>query len=1126
MKRALASSVVVVALLVSAAPAQADREFTPRFAANDTGNVLLASNTVLTCPDAAAGCADARAGERGAKLGNNSWEMRYVDVDGDAATFNSSSAQLTLPAGATVLFAGLYWGANTVGPTRADAAPNPAARDRVLLGATGRGYAAVTASVVDQGEARSQQGAYQAFANVTSTVAAAGGGAYTVANVQAATGLDRYGGWALVVAYSAPGEPARNMTIFDGFVTVNAGDPPRQLSVTGFRTPTSGPVRSEAGLVAYEGDLSAGGDGASLNGVPLRDERPTRTGVQPNFFNSTVGLLGSPLTAKSPDYANQLGYDADVVDATSAIPNGARSAAIQLETVGETYLPGVVFLSTELFAPDLRSTKSVTDLNGGAVQPGDELEYRITGTNAGQDAATAVTVIDAIPAGTRYVPGSAAGGVPEFQAEAGQLIWRVGAGAAVATGGRLAPGESYDVSYRVRVADGTPPGTVIKNQATVKLIAESLGFVVDDVTNDTRLVTGGADLTIEKAFSGTVAVGQTVTYTITVSNEGDAPSRGEVVVEDPMPGDISFQPPAGPGWSCVQDPLFELICRRSDELAPGSGWPPITITGTVLAVPPGGFVNTSKVSGGGDVDGSDNSATTAPPNAPLASLSLGKQVTPDTAAPGEQVTFLLRVRNAGRFAPATGVQLTDALPPGLALVSAEALDGGSCSGAVTCSLGTIAGGATVRVRITARVADAAPAGELGNSASVTSAEPDVHVPDNVATATVTVRRTAEVVADKELAGAPSAGERARWTIDVVNRGPGTMAGGSLTDLVPAAVSDVAAAVPGGSCWVTGRLVGCSLPALAAGASTQVEVSGTLAPNAGGEPLANGFQLVPNVFSPNPAPSAATSPLDVARPAADVGVAKVATPSPAARRGVVTWHVRAVNNGPSAARKVVVRDRLPAGARYAGAAPSRLCKARGRVVTCRLGRLPAGRAREFGIRARLRAPRAARSIGNRISVRAAQPDPAGANNRARASALLAPRLVVRKTASHSRAGVGETVTYRLRVTNRGPGRASGVVLCDRPGSGLALRRAPGGRRSGRGSCWRIGRLAQGESASRRAIASVTKGAAASRVNRATASTGGTRAAAARVAVQVRRAPAGACPAAAPFGRTGPLAGAAC
>ena len=44
---------------------------------------------------------------------NNRLSMQYVDVDGDPATFSSSSAVLHLPAGAAVLWAGLHWNAAT-----------------------------------------------------------------------------------------------------------------------------------------------------------------------------------------------------------------------------------------------------------------------------------------------------------------------------------------------------------------------------------------------------------------------------------------------------------------------------------------------------------------------------------------------------------------------------------------------------------------------------------------------------------------------------------------------------------------------------------------------------------------------------------------------------------------------------------------------------------------------------------------------------------------------------------------------------------------------------------------------------------------------------------------------------
>ena len=237
------------------------------------------------------------------------------------------------------------------------------------------------------------------------------------------------------------------MTVFDGLVTVNAGDPPHEFSVSGFRTPAIGPVRSAVGLVAYEGDRSAGGDKGSLNGTQSQD----------NLFDSSIRRFGQPVTSKTPDYDNQLGFDADVLDTTGVLGNGVTSAAVKLETTGDSYLPGVGWMATDLFAPDVQSSKSVADLNGGLVEPGDELEYVIAGANRGQDAALNAVVTDPVPANTSFVPGSlrvtggtgagprsdAAGDdAAEFDGGAGQVVFRVGAGAGTLAGGRIAPNET------------------------------------------------------------------------------------------------------------------------------------------------------------------------------------------------------------------------------------------------------------------------------------------------------------------------------------------------------------------------------------------------------------------------------------------------------------------------------------------------------------------------------------------------------------------------------------------------------------------------------------------------------------------------------------------------------------
>ena len=114
-----------LALVLLAAPAYAvDTPFAPRFAQTVQGDIATVGNTLMTCPTAAAGCTTAQGGS-GRTLNNNSYVMGYVDVDADATTFDSSSATVALPGGSTVLWAGLYWAADTTAGTGGGRRPDP-----------------------------------------------------------------------------------------------------------------------------------------------------------------------------------------------------------------------------------------------------------------------------------------------------------------------------------------------------------------------------------------------------------------------------------------------------------------------------------------------------------------------------------------------------------------------------------------------------------------------------------------------------------------------------------------------------------------------------------------------------------------------------------------------------------------------------------------------------------------------------------------------------------------------------------------------------------------------------------------------------------------------------------------
>jgi len=104
---------------------------------------------------------------------------------------------------------------------------------------------------------------------------------------------------------------------------------------------------------------------------------------------------------------------------------------------------------------------------------------------------------------------------------------------------------------------------------------------------------------ISKTHAGNFRQGQqNATYTITVSNIGNAATAGPVQVSDTLPsGETLVSMTAGPGagWSFPGGP----VATRSDALGPGASWPPITVTVNVANNATDPQLNTATVSGGG-----------------------------------------------------------------------------------------------------------------------------------------------------------------------------------------------------------------------------------------------------------------------------------------------------------------------------------------------------------------------------------------------------------------------------------------------------------------------------------------------------------------------------------------------
>jgi uncharacterized repeat protein (TIGR01451 family) len=401
------------------------------------GNILYVANSIINTGAAAQTTENPPAGTSN----NNGFLANYIDIDGDATTFSSSSANLTLASCTQVLFAGLYWGAGRGGiggapPANStnDTAWITAAANTIRFKLPVGGYTNITATVFDRfNQKRVQTGipaattthsGYMCFADVTAMVTglANPNGTYTLANMVGPVAAGKnagYGGWTMVIVYADPVLQVRNLTVFDGCVVVAPAAGNVDVAVSGFITPLVGPVSCELGAVVIDGDRNDGTDAYRFRqqgAIPFVDLTPTTpapgnaTSIINDTWNSTISYKGVVVPTRNPAFVNTYGYDADIFElpnpGNANFGNNIASATVRFTTTTETYSLQVLTTSISNFNPTFSFAKTSTDLSGGSLTPGDSLRYQMDYNNRGNDASTNSRIIDIIPTGTSYKPGS------------------------------------------------------------------------------------------------------------------------------------------------------------------------------------------------------------------------------------------------------------------------------------------------------------------------------------------------------------------------------------------------------------------------------------------------------------------------------------------------------------------------------------------------------------------------------------------------------------------------------------------------------------------------------------------------------------------------------------------------
>jgi len=352
------------------------------------------------------------------------------------APTTNRTASLSIPYGATVLSAQLYWAGS-------GASDYTVTFENQDITATRKFSSATVGNGFDY---------FGGAADVTAIVKAKGSGTYNFSGLTVANGAPWcgsqgvLGGFSLLLVYSLASEPERVLNLYEGFSYVQNGEV--VVDASNFRwnrTATAVQEKARVGHITWEGDptLAQGGETLSFEGTEMTDA----LNPSGNQFNSS-----SNINNDSASY----GIDFDAYDTSVTIWAGYDAAVTTTYRAGQD----MVILNAEvLVVPTMPvSDLSISIVRAGALKVGADVQYKVTVTNNGPYTESgAITVTNTLPSGMYYTSGILNGWSCSATTTSGTCTYR----------GGLAPGASAPVlTVYTRVTTTGEKNNMVKVKGT------------------------------------------------------------------------------------------------------------------------------------------------------------------------------------------------------------------------------------------------------------------------------------------------------------------------------------------------------------------------------------------------------------------------------------------------------------------------------------------------------------------------------------------------------------------------------------------------------------------------------------------------------------------------------------
>ena len=368
---------------------------------------------------------------------------------------------------------------------------------------------------------------------------------------------------------------------------------------------------------------------------------------------------------------------------------------------------------------DLSIVKTVAS---ATAVPGDTVTYTLNVSNAGPNTANSVTVTDTLPTQVTFVSctESTGSGTCTFSGGTVTVIYPT-----------LTNGASSTVTIQTTLNSGVTDGLSVGNAASVSAASPTDPNTNNNSSTAYFTIHNRADLAVTKTVSTTspytpqVEVGDSLTYTVSVTNKGPYDARG-VALSDSAPSGVTFTACTSTVGTCIWSASGASLSLSA--LTNGST-ATLTIQATLnFGVADGSTItNTASVTSTTfDPDTSNNAASasfTALNNSDLAVSQSATKLT------NRQLKYTANVKNLGKYL-AKQLVLNDPTPSGSYFVSISpgpwscTTPAAGSTGTISCKLSTEAVSVTQTLTFVVKVTT--PGTHVGGG-NVTAAESHRHV---------------------------------------------------------------------------------------------------------------------------------------------------------------------------------------------------------------------------------------------------------------------------------------------------------------------------------------------------------------------------------------------------------------